>query len=160
MRGTQRAAWWRAITLGFVAVLVASCGPASWSQFHYGAGHAGFQPNETKIGVNNVGSLHEARVYVHGGTPPVVANGVLYTATTTLWAFDAKACTGGTSPCAPLWQSGAIGGAGGVAVANGKIYVTAGNRLYAYDTTPSGCNTATIPKTCPYSWQSTFLFFQ
>jgi serine/threonine-protein kinase len=145
----------------FAVVLFSSLAgcTASWAQFHAGPDRVGNQPNETKIGVGNVGTLTQARKYPANGTPtaPIVANGVLYVATNTLYAFDATGathCASSPTTCTPLWTAPAAY-AEGVAVANGFVYVTEGQYggVNAFDAAGSE-NCGGTPKTCKPIWTS------
>ena len=121
---------------------------AGWPQLHYGPGRAGYQPNETEIGTENVDTLAEARTYI-GGTAPLIANGILYVATNKLYAYDAtgtsncstaataNAKASPVSPtCTPLWTAPAAY-FDGMAVADGDVFVTDAEGVQAYDATGS-----------------------
>jgi len=76
----------------------------------------------------------------HGNAgSPAVANGVLYIANGTLYAFDATGstgCTGTPAVCAPLWTSvlSSRQNGSGPAVADGVVYVNSRDLgLQAFD---------------------------
>jgi PQQ-like domain len=91
---------------------------------------------------------------------PSVANGVLYIADGSLYAFDAagsKDCTGTPRVCAPLWTAAMPGGGatdGAPAVADGIVYVaTFYTGLYAFDAAgTTNCSTGASEKTCAPLW--------
>jgi hypothetical protein len=93
---------------------------------------------------------------------PAIANGVLYIANGTLYAFPATGstgCSGTPKVCAPLWTAAISGGGGNSAapaVANGIVYV--GNTysgLYAFDATgTTNCSANATGKTCAPLWNA------
>ena len=77
-----------------------------WPQLHDGPDRTGYQPNETQIGTGNVGRLTQARTYRAAANPsaPLIANGILYVDTGTLYAFDATGaanCSAAPVACTP-----------------------------------------------------------
>jgi hypothetical protein len=91
---------------------------------------------------------------------PAIANGVLYIANGSLYAFDATGsagCSGTPKVCAPLWTAMISGGGptyGAPAVADGTVYVgTFYSGLYAFDAAGStNCSTVATGKTCAPLW--------
>jgi outer membrane protein assembly factor BamB len=91
---------------------------------------------------------------------PAVSGGVVYVAATDgkFYAFSAAGttgCSGTPKTCTPLWTAAIAGGGttgqSSPAVANGVVYVGAGNTLYAFSAAgTTGC-TGT-PKTCTPLW--------
>ena len=95
-----------------------------------------------------------------GGTPAVV-NGVVYTVSGTLSAFDAAGstnCSGTVTArtCTPLWTSASGTGdaMSSPAVANGVIYFSSTNGgTYGYDAAGSlNCSLSSTAKTCAPLW--------
>ena len=88
-----------------------------WPQFHFDAGHSGFNPYENVLSPANVGGLQLAWSYQTGGPvgSPVVANGVLYAGSANGNLYALNAATG-----ALLWT---LYGAGTPSVANSTAYV-------------------------------------
>jgi uncharacterized repeat protein (TIGR01451 family) len=108
--------------------------PADWTQFHRDNMQR-WNPYETVLGVNNVGSLQVKWAYPigldPGGLPssPAVANGVVYVGSwTDLNVYALNASTG-----AKLWSYTAGGGVeSSPALANGVVYVgSSDSNLYA-----------------------------
>jgi hypothetical protein len=93
---------------------------------------------------------------------PTVANGVLYIADGTLYAFPATAstgCSGTPKVCAPLWSAAVSGGGSNnaaPAVANGIVYVSnAYSGLYAFDATGTkNCSANATQKMCAPLWNA------
>ena len=103
--------------------------------------------------------------------PPAVANGVVYALEyfhsgdpggagpgTTLYrlsAFDLLACHTTTKSCSPRWTASLGGTPQGLAVANGVVYVTSGDRqTAAYDAAGNnGCSGS--PRACLPLWNTT-----
>jgi serine/threonine-protein kinase len=90
---------------------------------------------------------------------PAIANGVLYIANQTLYAFDAAGsanCSGTPKVCAPLWTAATSSGPtyAAPAVADGTVYVgTWYSKLYAFDAAGSrNCSTTATGKTCTPLW--------
>jgi hypothetical protein len=91
---------------------------------------------------------------------PAIANGVLYIADGSLYAFDATGsagCSGTPKACAPLWTAAMPGGGptyAAPAVANGIVYVSTWySGLHAFDAAGSvNCTTGATPKTCAPLW--------
>lgn len=93
---------------------------------------------------------------------PAIANGVLYIANGSLYAFDAAGstdCSGTTKVCAPLWTAAISGGganSAAPAVADGIVYV--GNPysgLYAFAAAGSAnCSATATGKTCAPLWNA------
>ena len=93
------------------------------------------------------------------GSPAIGANGVLYIANQTLYAFDAAGsanCSGAPKVCAPLWTAATTNypSYSAPAVANGTVYVGSwGSKLYAFDAAGSAnCSTTATGKTCTPLW--------
>jgi outer membrane protein assembly factor BamB len=93
---------------------------------------------------------------------PAIANGVLYIANQTLYAFDAAGsanCSGKPKVCAPLWTAATSSGPtySAPAVADGTVYVgTWYSKLYAFDAAGSrNCSTTATGKTCTPLWTAT-----
>lgn len=140
------------------AVLLAAC---DWPMYRSGPGHSGTNVFENTISTSNVSTL---RMAFSGSSPqsdgaPIVANGVLYleglgtsSHAPQLAAFDASGthCSG---PCTPLWTATLPSGTGHAtpAVANGIVYVSAGN-LFAFDAT-GNTNCSGLPKICRPLWE-------
>jgi len=129
-----------------------------WPQLHYGPDRTGYQPNETKIGTGNVGKLSQARIYPTNSAPPsapLIANGILYVATNQLYAFDATGathCSASPTTCTPLWTAPAAN-FDGMTVANGKVFVTDGEGVQAYDAAgKKNCTISGTAKTCSPLW--------
>jgi outer membrane protein assembly factor BamB len=97
-----------------------------------------------------------------GGTAnagsPTIANGVIYIANGTLYAFDAagsKNCPGAPKVCAPLWTAATSNNPtySAPAVANGTVYVGSwDSKLYAFDAAGTANCSTTTPKTCTPLW--------
>ena len=154
------------LVAGVVAVVVLALGVSGgvaraatpspgWPQLHYGAGRAGYQPNETRIGTGNVGQLTQARTYRAAANPsaPLIANGILYVDTGTLYAFDATGaanCSAAPVACTPLWTA-PTAYVHGMTIANGDVYVTDGEGVQAFDAAGSK-NCAGTPKVCTPLW--------
>ena len=90
---------------------------------------------------------------------PAIANGVLYLANQTLYAFDAAGsanCSGTPKVCAPLWTAATTNYPtySAPAVANGTVYVGSwGSKLYAFSAAGSvNCSTTPTGKTCTPLW--------
>jgi outer membrane protein assembly factor BamB len=89
---------------------------------------------------------------------PAIANGVLYLADGTLFAFDAAGstnCSGSPKACAPLWTAATTNEPtySAPAVANGIVYVGSwGSKLYAFDATGTTNCSGTTTKTCTPLW--------
>ena len=140
-----------------ITVNNATVNNASWPQFHYGPDRTGYQPNETKIGVGNVGTLSQVRTYPTNGSPsaPLIANGILYVATGQLYAFDATGatgCSGAPTTCTPLWTAPASQ-FHGMTIANGVVFVSDAEGVQAYDAAGSTHCSGT-PKVCAPLWQT------
>lgn len=93
---------------------------------------------------------------------PTIANGVLYIANQTLYAFDAAGsanCSGTPKVCAPLWTAATSGSPtySAPAVANGTVYVGSwDSKLYAFNAAGSAnCSTGATGKTCTPLWTAT-----
>ena len=122
---------------------------------HYGPGRTGYQPNETQIGTGNVGRLAQARTYRAAANPsaPLIANGVLYVDTGTLYAFDATGaanCSAAPAACTPLWTA-PTAYFHGMTIANGDVYVSDGEGIQAFDAAGSK-NCSGTPKVCVPLW--------
>jgi PQQ-like domain len=93
---------------------------------------------------------------------PAIANGVLYIANGSLYAFDATGssdCSGTPKVCAPLWTAAISGGganSAAPAVADGIVYVSNSySGLYAFDAAGStNCSAAATGKTCAPLWNA------
>jgi hypothetical protein len=90
---------------------------------------------------------------------PAIANGVIYIANETLYAFDAAGsanCSGTPKVCAPLWTAATSDWPtySAPAVVNGIVYVGSwGSKLYAFDAAGStNCSTTATAKTCTPLW--------
>jgi outer membrane protein assembly factor BamB len=90
---------------------------------------------------------------------PAIANGVMYIANGTLYAFDAAGsakCSGKPKVCAPLWTAATSGSPtySAPAVANGTVYVGSWNaQMYAFAAAgTSNCSTKAAVKTCMPLW--------
>jgi Protein kinase domain/PQQ-like domain len=90
---------------------------------------------------------------------PAIANGVLYIANQTLYAFDATGsanCSGAPKVCAPLWTAATSDSPtySAPAVANGTVYVGSwDSKLYAFSAAGSAnCSTTPTGKTCTPLW--------
>jgi outer membrane protein assembly factor BamB len=154
------------LVMGTVALVVLAVGAsggvagastpsASWPQLHYGADRTGYQPNETKIGTGNVGQLAQARTYHAAAylSAPLIANGVLYVDTGTLYAFDATGaadCSAAPVACTPLWTA-PTAYFDGMTIANGDVYVTDAEGVQAFDAAGSK-NCSGTPKVCAPLW--------
>jgi outer membrane protein assembly factor BamB len=93
------------------------------------------------------------------GSPAIGANGILYIANQTLYAFDAAGsanCSGTPKVCAPLWTAATSNSStsSAPAVANGTVYVgSSGSKLYAFSAAGSvNCSTTATGKTCTPLW--------
>jgi hypothetical protein len=132
---------------------------ASWPQNGYGPDRTEFQPNETKIGTANVGTLALVRTYEAsdgGASSPLIANGTLYEVIMgTLYAFDATGSTCSPAPttCTPLWSAPAAN-FDGMTIANGVVFVTGfSGGVQAFDAAGS-TNCSETPKVCKPLWQT------
>ncbi len=129
---------------------------SSWPQLYGGPGRTGYQPNETRIGTGNVAKLSQARTYqTTGGEPsaPLIANGILYVDSGTLYAFDATGATGcpaAPTTCTPLWTAPTTG-IYGMAIGDGDVFVTDNEGVQAYDAAGS-VNCSGKPKVCAPLW--------
>jgi outer membrane protein assembly factor BamB len=133
-------------------------GSGNWPQFGHDAAHTGFNPAETTISTANVAQLKLAWTGARAGnteSPPVVADGVVYTFPPNgkLYAYSAD-CGNKGGACKPLWAAnvGAYGGGEAPAVADGVIYVigatlSTGRKIYAFAV---GCGRA--GRTCKPIW--------
>jgi serine/threonine-protein kinase len=90
---------------------------------------------------------------------PAIADGVIYIANQTLYAFDATGsanCSGTPKVCAPLWTAATAGYPtySAPAVADGTVYVGSwGSKLYAFSAAGSvNCSAAPAGKTCTPLW--------
>jgi hypothetical protein len=97
----------------------------------------------------------------HGnGGSPAIANGVIYIANGSLYAFAADGktgCSGTPKVCAPLWTAAMPGGGptyGAPSVADGVVYVSTWyTGLYAFGAAGSvNCSTGAAGKTCAPLW--------
>jgi hypothetical protein len=139
---------------------VTSPAPASdlgWPQLGGGPARTGYQPGETQIGTGNVGSLSQARIYPTKADPaaPLIVNGILYVDADELYAFDATGathCSAAPATCTPLWTAN-TGYFYGMAVANGKVFVTDLDGVQAFDAAGSE-NCSGTPKVCSPLWQT------
>ena len=137
-------------------VQLASVGSAEWSQVGYGPDRTGYQPDETTIGLGNVGSLAAARTYATGGSPspPLLVDGILYSDSGgQLQAFDATGMTDcSTAPvnCTPLWTA-ATAYFDGMTVADGEVFVTDDEGVQAFDAAGSTDCSGT-PTVCSPLW--------
>jgi len=127
----------------------------SWPQLHYGPDRTGYQPNETKIGTGNVGKLAQARTYHAAAylSAPLIANGILYVDTGTLYAFDATGatnCSAAPTSCTPLWTA-PTAYFDGMTIANGDVFVTDAEGVQAFDAAGSK-NCSGTPKVCAPLW--------
>jgi outer membrane protein assembly factor BamB len=163
-RAAKRAAY--PLAAGVVAVVVLAIGVSGgvarattpspgWPQLHYGADRTGYQPNETRIGTGNVGQLTQARTYRAAANPsaPLIANGILYVDTGTLYAFDATGaanCSAAPVACTPLWTA-PTAYFHGMTIANGDVYVTDGEGVQAFAAAGSK-NCSGTPKVCTPLW--------
>ena len=137
-----------------VSPAVTSPGPASdlsWPQLDGGPARTGYQPGETQIGTGNVGSLVQARIYPAKAylSPPLIANGILYVDVGELYAFDATGathCSAVPVTCTPLWTA-ETAYFQGMAVADGKVFVTDAEGVQAFDAAGSE-NCSGTPKVC------------
>ena len=135
---------------------LASVGSADWSQVGYGPDRTGYQPDETTIGLGNVGSLAAARTYATGGSPspPLLVDGILYTDSGGhLQAFDATGMTDcSTAPvkCTPLWTA-ATAYFDGMTIADGEVFVTDDEGVQAFDAAGSTDCSGT-PTVCSPLW--------
>ncbi len=101
---------------------------------------------------------------VTSGSPAAVSGTVYVSGPDRLNAFDAAGvsnCSGSPKVCGPVWQSQPYQVASSAAadsaptVANGRVYVSDGAWLYAYDAAgvPPGCTNATT-RICPALWRA------
>lgn len=128
---------------------------ASWSQLQGSPARTGDQPDETRIGTGNVSKLAQVRTYKTNGesTAPLIANGILYVATNRLYAFDASGaagCSAAPASCTPLWTA-PTAYIQGMAIANGRVFVTDAEGIQAYDAAGSE-NCSGTPKVCVPLW--------
>jgi outer membrane protein assembly factor BamB len=122
---------------------------------HYGPDRTGYQPDESQIGTGNVSQLAQARTYhaASGLSAPLIANGILYVDTGTLYAFDAtgaRNCSAAPVACTPLWTA-PTANFDGMAIANGDVYVTDAEGVQAFDAAGS-VNCSGTPKVCAPLW--------
>jgi|GEM_PF-4595390 len=72
---------WALSTL--LLLTVAATGCTTWAQWGFGAGHAGYNPNETTLGPANVAGLElrwsQTTIGQFGGSSPLAANGLVFT---------------------------------------------------------------------------------
>lgn len=148
---------WASSPAGLTGTIATHGALPGWPQLHYGPARTGYQPNETKIGPGNVGKLSQARIYPTNGSPsaPLVANGILYVATNQLYAFDATGathCSASPTTCTPLWTA-PVAYFDGMTVADGKVFVTDGEGVQAYDAAgKKNCTVSGGAKTCKPLW--------
>jgi outer membrane protein assembly factor BamB len=138
-----------------VAANPATAGGVGWGQLHGGPARTGFQAGESKIGTENVGALRQARTYVTKGapSPPLIVNGILYVDTGQLYAFDAAGathCSAAPAACTPLWTA-PTAYFGGMAVADGKVFVSDHEGVQAFDAAGAD-NCSGTPKACAPLW--------
>jgi hypothetical protein len=126
-----------------------------WADVDQGPGRTGYQPDETAIGTGNVSTLTLTRTYRTGGESlaPLVANGILYVDTGTLYAFDATGatgCSGQPKACTPLWTA-PTAFPDGMTIGDGDVFVTDDEGVQAFSASGSaGCSGA--PKVCTPLW--------
>jgi outer membrane protein assembly factor BamB len=135
-------------------------GAVDWPQFHFNAGHTGFNPLETTINRQNVkflGLSWQAQLgNIVVSSSPAVVGDVVYIGSSDgrLWAYPADGC--GSSFCStPLWSSTSLAQIiDSPTVSNGIVYVGSqtdfnnnDGKLNAFDA--DGCGQAT----CPPLWQ-------
>ncbi len=128
-----------------------------WPQLHDGPDRTGYQPDETKIGTGNVGELAQARTYhaAAGLSAPLIANGILYVDTGTLYAFDATGttrCSAAPTACTPLWTA-STAYFDGMTIANGDVFVTDAEGVQAFGAAGSK-NCSGTPKVCTPLWKT------
>jgi PQQ-like domain len=127
----------------------------SWPQADGGPARTGDQPGETVIGTGNVSGLSEVRSYPTRSDPsaPLIVNGILYVDAGLLYAFDATGATGcpaAPGTCTPLWTA-PTAYFHGMAVADGKVFVSDGEGVQAFDAAGSE-NCSGTPKVCSPLW--------
>ena len=135
----------------------ASTSSLGWPQLHDGPDRTGYQPDETKIGTGNVGQLAQARTYhaAAGLSAPLIANGILYVDTGTLYAFDATGttrCSAAPTACTPLWTA-TTAYFDGMTIANGDVFVTDAEGVQAFGAAGSK-NCSGTPKVCTPLWKT------
>ena len=133
----------------------ASAPSPGWPQLHYGSDRTGYQPNETRIGTGNASQLAQARTYHAAAnlSAPLIANGILYVDTGTLYAFDATGaadCSAAPVACTPLWTA-PTAYFDGMTIANGDVFVTDAEGVQAFDAAGSK-NCSGTPKVCAPLW--------
>jgi PQQ-like domain len=127
----------------------------NWGALQGGPARTGAQPDEARIGAANVSKLSQVRTYKtnFGSTAPLIANGILYVATNQLYAFNAaggSSCSAAPSTCTPLWTA-PVAYIHGMAVADGRVYVTDNEGVQAFDAAGSE-NCSGTPKVCAPLW--------
>ena len=132
----------------------AAASSADWGALQGGPARTGAQ-DETRVGRGNVSKLASVRTYKtnFGSTAPLIVNGVLYVVTNQLYAFDATGgtnCSAAPTTCTPLWTAPASY-IDGMAIANGKVFVTDAEGVQAYDAAGSE-NCSGTPKRCAPVW--------
>jgi hypothetical protein len=144
-------------TVSASTAIVTPPAPSSvnWGALQGGPARTGAQADETRVGIGNVGKLALVRTYKTNGqlTAPLIVNGVLYVATNQLYAFDATGatnCSAAPTTCTPLWTA-PTAYIDGMAVANGKVFVTDAEGVQAYDAAGSE-NCSGTPKVCAPLW--------
>ena len=133
----------------------AAASSADWGALQGGPARTGAQSDETRVGRGNVSKLAPVRTYKtnFGSTAPLIVNGVLYVVTNQLYAFDATGgtnCSAAPTTCTPLWTAPASY-IDGMAIANGKVFITDAEGVQAYDAAGSE-NCSGTPKRCAPVW--------
>jgi outer membrane protein assembly factor BamB len=150
--------------------VLALCAGCDWAMPGYGPGHAGYNPTETQISVDNVSSLVPrftaattnfgqcgASPFCAVSASAAISAGVAYVGSEDqhLYAFDAAGkanCAGSPTTCDPLWSAEfSTTTVGSPAVVHGVVYVNVGPQLTAFDAA-GVTNCSGSPRVCAPLW--------
>jgi outer membrane protein assembly factor BamB len=146
--------------IALAAVLALTVAACDWQTFRYSPEHTGYNPTETAITPDNVGSLTlkwSGTLGVPTMSSPTVVDNVLYVGGQGLHAFSARGitgCTGAPKTCDPLWVAPNGWFDSSPAVSNGKVYAASyTSKLMSFDAAgKNGCSGN--PTTCSPLWRA------
>lgn len=157
--GTSKKVLLGVIVLAFVA---SGC---QWSSFGFDSGNSRDDPTQGFISTQNAATLTTDWIGNTGASigtsSPVNGNGFVYIGSSNgeLFAFDEvgsnDCATGLVTTCSPVWKSDVLGSpiTSSPTVNGSAVYVTAGDRVYAYDGTGATSCSGT-PKVCQPLWST------
>ena len=150
----------RPMLVGVALALALVASGCQWSMARFDATGSGFNPNETEIGVAEVGGVAlelTAAVAGTSTTVPVVSGSTVVVTTSGagggVRAYDLSgtSCTGAPLSCEPLWTAASGSTVGQAIVADGRVIVGVGSNLHAYDVAGvAGCSGS--PVICQPQW--------